>query len=76
MININIKFFLLLGSFGLFFVGEIFSFLRDNNFVEKWEKKYGKIYKSYIFGNFIIFLVGVEFNKFLFFNENKYFLVK
>ena len=61
------------GSLGLPLVGETLSFLRDNNFAEKREKKYGKIYKSHIFGNPTIFLAGAEANKFLFSNENKYF---
>ncbi len=61
------------GSLGLPLVGETLSFLIDNNFAEKREKKYGKIYKSHIFGNPTIFLAGAEANKFLFSNENKYF---
>ncbi len=59
------------GNFGLPLVGETISFLTDNNFAEKREKKYGKIYKSHIFGNPTIFLAGAEANKFLFSNENK-----
>ncbi|MEB3342933.1 cytochrome P450 [Okeania sp.] len=61
------------GNFGLPFVGETISFLTDNNFAEKREKQYGKIYKSHIFGTPTIFLAGAEANKFLFANENKYF---
>ncbi|ABG53951.1 cytochrome P450 [Trichodesmium erythraeum IMS101] len=76
MTNTNTKFPLPPGSFGLPLVGETLSFLRDNNFAEKREKKYGKIYKSHIFGNPTIFLAGAEPNKFLFSNENKYFLAK
>ena len=74
MTNTNTKFPLPPGSFGLPLVGETLSFLRDNNFAEKREKKYGKIYKSHIFGNPTIFLAGAEANKFLFSNENKYFM--
>jgi len=61
------------GNFGLPLVGETISFLTDNNFAEKREKKHGKIYKSHIFGAPTIFLAGAEANKFLFSNENKYF---
>ncbi len=69
----NTKFPLPPGNFGLPLVGETISFLNDENFAEKREKKYGKIYKSHIFGNPTIFLAGAEANKFLFSNENKYF---
>lgn len=61
------------GNFGLPFVGETISFLTDNTFAETREKKYGKIYKSHIFGSPTVFLAGAEANKFLFSNENKYF---
>ncbi|OZH51766.1 hypothetical protein AFK68_28810 [Hydrocoleum sp. CS-953] len=50
MTSTNTKLPLPPGNFGLPLVGETISFLNDDNFAEKREKKYGKIYKSHIFG--------------------------
>ncbi|MGB3508601.1 MAG: cytochrome P450 [Microcoleaceae cyanobacterium] len=64
------------GNLGLPFVGETISFLTDGNFAKTREQKYGRIYKSHIFGNPTVFIAGAEANQFLFSNENKYFSVK
>lgn len=61
------------GNFGLPFVGETISFLTDGNFAKTREQKYGRIYKSHIFGSPTVFVAGAEANQFLFSNENKYF---
>jgi cytochrome P450 len=63
------------GNFGLPIIGETISFFRDPNFVKKRYQKYGKIFKSRIFGSPTIFVSGAEANYFLLTNENKYFTV-
>jgi retinoid hydroxylase len=60
------------GSFGLPIIGETLSFLIDPNFQTKRIKKYGKIFKTNIFGNSTVVMIGNEANTFLFKNENKY----
>jgi retinoid hydroxylase len=60
------------GSLGLPIVGETISFLRDRNFQKKRLSKYGKVFKTNIFGNPTVVMVGAEANQFLFKNENKY----
>jgi len=61
------------GSFGLPFIGETLSFLRDPNFAKKRHKKYGPVFKSQLFGRPTIFLLGAEANHFLLTHENQYF---
>jgi cytochrome P450 len=60
------------GSFGLPWLGETISFLTDPNFHQKRLDKYGKVYKTKIFGRPTVLMVGAEANTFLFKNENKY----
>lgn len=60
------------GENGLPFVGETIAFLTDPNFNQKRIEKYGKIYRTNIFGNPTVIAVGSEANTFLFRNENKY----
>lgn len=62
------------GDLGLPVLGETLSFLRDGDFAKKRQTKYGKIFKSHIFGSPTIFLSGAEANRFLFTNENKFFV--
>jgi cytochrome P450 len=62
------------GSFGLPLIGETISFLRDRNFADKRQKKYGSVFKTNIFGRPTIYICGSEANRFLFSNENKYFV--
>jgi retinoid hydroxylase len=61
------------GNLGLPVIGETISFLYDPDFVKKRRQKYGKIFKSSIFGNPTVFISGAEANYFLLTNENKYF---
>ncbi len=60
------------GDNGLPFIGETITFLTDPNFNQKRIEKYGKIYRTNIFGNPTVIAVGSEANTFLFRNENKY----
>ncbi len=60
------------GSLGLPIVGETISFLSDRDFQKKRLSKYGKVFKTNIFGNPTVVMVGAEANQFLFKNENKY----
>lgn len=61
------------GNFGLPVIGETISFLRDSDFTDKRYKKYGSIFKTRIFTNPTIIMIGSEANRFLFTNDNKYF---
>ncbi|MBE9168292.1 cytochrome P450 [Pleurocapsales cyanobacterium LEGE 06147] len=60
------------GSLGLPVIGETISFLTDKNFQQKRLAKYGKVFKSSIFGRPTVVMVGAEANTFLFKHENKY----
>jgi cytochrome P450 len=60
------------GSLGLPIIGETISFLTDKNFQQKRLAKYGKVFKSSIFGSPTVVMVGAEANSFLFKHENKY----
>ncbi|MGK7886300.1 MAG: cytochrome P450 [Crocosphaera sp.] len=60
------------GDRGLPLIGETFSFLFDPDFGKKKLKKYGQVYKTNIFGNDAVTMIGAEANQFLFRNENKY----
>ncbi|OKH21447.1 cytochrome P450 [Hydrococcus rivularis NIES-593] len=62
------------GSFGLPVIGETISLLRDRNFADKRQKKYGSVFKTNIFGRPTIYICGAEANRFIFSNENKYFV--
>ncbi len=61
------------GKFGLPIIGETISFLQDSDFTDKRYEKYGSIFKTRIFGNPTIVMIGSEANYFLFTNDNKYF---
>ena len=61
------------GDFGLPVIGETLNFLREKNYAQKRQAKYGPIFKSHVFGSPTIFLAGATANTFLFANENKYF---
>ena len=56
-------------------IGETISFLRDPDFIEKRQQKYGSVFATHIFGRPAIVAIGPEANRFLFSNENKYFAV-
>lgn len=62
------------GNFGLPVVGETISFLQDPDFANKRQEKYGSVFKTNIFGRPTVMIVGSEANRFLFANENKYFV--
>ncbi|MGD1913381.1 MAG: cytochrome P450, partial [Rivularia sp. (in: cyanobacteria)] len=61
------------GNFGLPIIGETIGFIRDSDFTDKRYKKYGSIFKTRIFGNPTVVMIGSEANRFLFTNDNKYF---
>lgn len=61
------------GKFGLPLVGETLSFLRDRDFNDKRNQKYGLVYKTNIFGQRTIMMSGSEANRFLFTHDNSYF---
>ena len=61
------------GTFGLPLIGENISFFTNPNFTEEKHKKYGDIFKTNVLGNKTIFIRGIEANKFVLQNEDKYF---
>lgn len=62
------------GQLGFPVIGETISFLQDPNFADKRQRKYGSIFKTHIFGRPTIILIGADANRFLFSNDNKYFI--
>lgn len=60
------------GSFGLPFIGETISFLRDPNFADKRHKQYGSVFKTHLFGRPTVMMIGAEANRFLLTSENQY----
>ena len=60
------------GEFGLPIIGETISFFTDPQFNQKRRAKYGKIYKTKLFTNPTVVMIGADANTFLFRNENKY----
>ncbi|NET62475.1 MAG: cytochrome P450 [Symploca sp. SIO2E6] len=60
------------GKLGLPLIGETISFLTDGNFAKKRLAKYGPVFKTKLFGNPTVMMVGAEANQFLFQNENQY----
>lgn len=60
------------GDSGLPFIGETLNFLFDRDFNSKKIAKYGKIFKTNIFGNPAVTMIGGEANEFLFRHENQY----
>ncbi|MCT7974144.1 cytochrome P450 [Laspinema olomoucense] len=61
------------GKLGLPLVGETVSFLRDRDFQKKRREKYGTVYKTHLFGQPTVVLIGSEANRFLFTHDNSYF---
>lgn len=61
------------GNLGLPVIGESLDFLRDPNFTRKRQEKYGRVFKTHIFGQPTIIAMGADANKYIFSNENKYF---
>lgn len=59
------------GKMGVPIIGESIQLLIDPDFVEKRTIKYGNIFKSHIFGNPTIFVVGSKGNQFIYENEGK-----
>ncbi|NEQ74804.1 MAG: cytochrome P450 [Okeania sp. SIO2D1] len=53
------------GSFGLPLIGETLDFLRDRNFADRREQKYGTIFKTHILGRPTIVMIGPEANRFI-----------
>ncbi len=60
------------GENGLPFIGETIAFFSDPDFNQKRKTKYGKVYKTNVFGSPTVMMIGAEANTFLFRNENKY----
>ncbi|BAQ61940.1 cytochrome P450 [Geminocystis sp. NIES-3708] len=60
------------GSFGLPLIGETINFLFDRNFSSKKIAQHGNIYKTSIFGNPTVIMIGAQANEFLFRHENEY----
>ncbi|PSO50921.1 MAG: cytochrome P450 [Cyanobacteria bacterium SW_9_44_58] len=61
------------GNFGLPFIGETIAFLRDKDFVNKRNEKYGSVFKTRLFGKPTIVFKGEKATQFILTNENKYF---
>jgi len=61
------------GSLGLPVIGESISFLRDPNFMDKRQKKYGSIFKTHILGRPTVVMIGAEATRFVLMGENQYF---
>ncbi|MGL5195445.1 MAG: cytochrome P450, partial [Chroococcales cyanobacterium] len=61
------------GKLGLPLIGETLSFLSDRDFNDKRQEKYGKVYKTHLFGQQTVVLIGSEANRFLFTHDNSYF---
>ncbi|MBE9215058.1 hypothetical protein IQ247_20725 [Plectonema cf. radiosum LEGE 06105] len=57
------------GKFGLPIIGETISFLKDSDFTDKRYEKYGSIFKTRLFANPTIVMIGSEANRFLFTND-------
>ena len=60
------------GSFGLPFIGETINFLFDRHFTQNKIAQHGNIFKTNIFGNPTIMMIGAQANEFLFRHENQY----
>ncbi|AHJ31571.1 cytochrome P450 [Nodularia spumigena CS-584] len=63
------------GNLGLPLIGETISFLRDPEFAEQRYQQYGPIFKTHLFGQPTIMMIGAEANRFLFSNENQNFTI-
>ena len=62
------------GQFGLPIIGETLAFFQDRDFAKKRHQKYGSIFKTRLFGKPTILIKGAAANRFIFANENKYFV--
>jgi retinoid hydroxylase len=62
------------GKLGLPLIGETIDFLNDRKFAQKRIDKYGKIFKTNIFGSNTIVISSIEANKFLFTHDSEYFI--
>ncbi len=60
------------GEKGLPIIGETLNFFLDRDFSKKKKAKYGNFYRTNIFTNNTVIMIGAEANEFLFLNENKY----
>jgi len=63
------------GNFGLPLIGETVSFLRDADFTDKRQQRYGTIFKTHVFGRPTVIMSGADANRFLLTNENQYFSI-
>lgn len=63
------------GHFGLPLIGETIAFLRDRDFAEKRQKKYGSIFKTRLFGQPTVMVMGPDANRFVLSHENQYFAI-
>jgi cytochrome P450 len=61
------------GHFGLPFIGETLSFLRDSNFTQKRQQQYGPIFKTKILGRPTVIMIGPEANQFILSTHIDYF---
>ncbi len=62
------------GQLGLPIVGETLSFLRDRDFSKIRTEKYGKVFKTSLFGQPTLVFTGADANRFLLSHENEYFV--
>lgn len=63
------------GSYGLPLIGETLSFFSDPDFAQKKHQQYGAVFKTRLLGKPTVFAKGVEANRFILANENRYFVV-
>jgi cytochrome P450 len=62
------------GHLGLPLLGETLDFLRDPAFSEKRQQRYGSVFKTHLFGQPTLVMIGPEANRFLLTHENQYFV--
>ncbi|BAY45052.1 cytochrome P450 [Scytonema sp. HK-05] len=53
------------GSFGLPLIGETLSFLKERDFLKNRQNKYGSIFKTKIFGQPTVVMIGSQANRFI-----------
>jgi len=63
--NVNQTYSLPPGNLGLPLIGETLSFIRDPNFGNKKQAKYGNIFKTHILGKPTVFMCGAAANRFI-----------
>ena len=61
------------GTLGLPFIGETLAFFVDANFVRRRHQKYGNIFKTHLFGNTCVFMIGPEAAEFVLSSHAKHF---